>query len=94
MYTIANLIHCAAKLVALNRPAESDFNSVDNYIWNTAPVRSLESAFIKCKEDLITLRPGREHAWLDSVVESIIKWVHRRCGLSEVCFKSYSLCPY
>ena len=34
------------------------------------------------KEDMITLRPGREHAWLDDMVERVLQtcW----CGLLRV----------
>ena len=32
-----------------------------------------EMSFIYEKEDLITLRPGREYAWLDSIVERVLR---------------------
>ncbi len=41
-----------------------------------------ESDFIYQKEDLITLRPGREHAWLDGMIERILQIF--RCRLTMV----------
>ena len=41
-----------------------------------------ESGFIYEKEDLITLRPGREHAWLDGLIERILRVF--RCRLTIV----------
>lgn len=41
-----------------------------------------ESGFIYEKEDLITIRPGREHAWLDSIVERMLRVF--RCRLTTV----------
>lgn len=52
-----------------------------------------EQKFIHRKEDLITLRPGREHAWLDSALEKALKWtkfewveVRKTCDIEcELC---------
>jgi hypothetical protein len=63
----------AQKLVASNRPPERDFNSVANFVHHKKPLIQGDDAFIFCKEDLITLRPGRESAWLDAIVERILK---------------------
>ena len=41
-----------------------------------------ESGFIYEKEDLITLRPGREYAWLDGMIEHILQIF--RCRLTMV----------
>ena len=41
-----------------------------------------ESEFVYEKEDLITIRPGREHAWLDSIIERILQYT--RCRLTRV----------
>ena len=52
------------------------------------PLFEQEADFIYEKEDLITLRPGREHTWLDTVLE---KGLHiLRCGLLSVCSSSPS----
>lgn len=41
-----------------------------------------ESDFIYQKADLVTLRPGRDHAWLDDVLERMLKAF--RCKLTVV----------
>lgn len=41
-----------------------------------------DMGFIYEKEDLVTLRPGREHAWLDGLLERILKVL--RCRLIVV----------
>lgn len=43
-----------------------------------------DMGFIYEKEDLVTLRPGREHAWLDGLLEQILKVL--RCKLIMVGF--------
>jgi hypothetical protein len=40
---------------------------------NDKPLVEEEGSFIYRKEDLITLRPGREHAWLDTGVEKVLR---------------------
>lgn len=45
-----------------------------------------ESGFIYEKEDLVTLRPGREHAWLDGVIERTLQIF--RCRLLRVSMPS------
>lgn len=42
-----------------------------------------ESEFIYEKEDLVTIRPGREHAWLDGGIEKLLQMC--RCRLLRVC---------
>ena len=39
---------------------------------NGGPLYEEEADFIYHKEDLITLRPGREHTWLDGVLEQAL----------------------
>lgn len=60
-------------MVALNRPADRDHNSVMNFLWNQKPLFEDERSFIYEKEDLVTLKPGRETAFLDAFVERMIK---------------------
>jgi hypothetical protein len=43
--------------------------------------------FIYNKEDLITLRPGRESAWLDAAVEKILKLFPRTAVKYVFCSK-------
>jgi len=71
----ADLMGAAQKLVALNRPAKSDYNSVHNFvIQGERPLCQEEETWVKHKEDLVTLRPGREHAWLDTALEHVLRW--------------------
>jgi hypothetical protein len=79
----AHLIDAAFNLIRMNKPANKDYKSVLNYFWETRPVKEKDEEWITRKEDLITLRPGREHAWLDSSVEHLLKWGNSR--LIEVC---------
>jgi hypothetical protein len=49
---------------------------------NVKPLYEEDAAFLNHEEDLITLRPGREHAWLDVSVEKMLQWCN--CRLVEV----------
>jgi len=61
------------KLVAMNRPSDPDYNSVRNYMEGRSILFEDSSEFIYEREDLVTLRPGRECAWLDAFVERVLK---------------------
>jgi len=80
--SIASLVQVAQSLTNCNRPSSGEHHSVRNFINYRQPLVPSEQKFIYCKEDLITLRPGREHAWLDSSMEKVLKWM--RCDLIEV----------
>lgn len=67
----------AQQLVSMNRPANRDHNSVRNYIINVKPLLKGEDDFILRREDLVTLRPGRETAWFDAFVERVLRLIHR-----------------
>ena len=66
----------AQQLVAMNRPADRDHMSVQNFMDNGKPLLQADSGFINEKEDLVTLRPGRENAWFDGFVERMLKMCH------------------
>ncbi|MCJ1431896.1 hypothetical protein MMC27_001252 [Xylographa pallens] len=66
----------AQQLVSLNRPANRDHRSVINMMENHTPLFEAEASFIYEKEDLITLRPGRETAFLDAFVERMLQMCH------------------
>ncbi|KAL8683115.1 MAG: hypothetical protein Q9186_000929 [Xanthomendoza sp. 1 TL-2023] len=74
----------AQQMVALNKPADRDHLSVQNFLENgyedngqkLRPLMAADSEFIYRKEDLVTLRPGRESAWLDAFVERLLKMIH------------------
>jgi hypothetical protein len=68
--------------MSFNKPSGDEWQSVENYIWNNKQIGEKETSFIYRKEDLVTLRPGREHAWLDMSLEKILRWVN--CELIEV----------
>ena len=46
------------------------------------PIYRQEAEFIYEKEDLVTLRPGRDHAWLDGMLECALRIL--RCPLIVV----------
>ena len=76
----ADLLLKAQQLKALEQPSRRDYKSVLHFMENDGgPLFEEEAGFIYEKEDLVTLRPGREHAWLDNVLEQILQKC--RCGL-------------
>ncbi|KAL9606636.1 MAG: hypothetical protein Q9179_000222 [Wetmoreana sp. 5 TL-2023] len=74
----------AQQLVSMNKPADRDHLSVQNFLENgflengesTRPLMQADSEFVYRREDLVTLRPGRESAWLDAFVERLLKIIH------------------
>lgn len=74
----------------MNRPASRDRTSIQNFMENGfeengnhfRPLLKADSGFVYCKEDLVTLRPGRESAWLDYSVERLLDLL--RCKLTRV----------
>ena len=46
------------------------------------PLYADDMAWVYEKEDLVTLRPARENAWLDGFVESMLRKSH--CNTIEV----------
>lgn len=68
----------------MDRPLARDYQSVKNYMENGGGhLFEEESDFVYEKEDLVTLRPGREHAWLDGILERVLQTC--RCRLLLVC---------
>jgi hypothetical protein len=70
---LATLMGSAQQLVSMNRPSSFDYTSVARYLYDMNPLRLEEQTWIEHREDLVTLRPGREHAWLDAAIERILK---------------------
>ena len=62
------LLTAARDIASLNRPPTRDYLSVKSYFDEEAPLCNVES-YIYRKEDIITLKPGRETAWLDAFIE-------------------------
>jgi hypothetical protein len=65
-------------MVALSKPSSSEWESVATFMNNEKPLVKDQRNFILRKEDLITLRPGREYAWLDSFFERLLRWCNCR----------------
>lgn len=70
----AQLLTAARDIASFNRPPARDYVSVRSYFDEEAPLCNIES-YIYCKEDIITLKPGRENAWLDAFLENILQKV-------------------
>jgi hypothetical protein len=79
------MLAAASQIVVLNRPTKSDYRSVDSFMIDE-PLAHEENTWIQHKEDLVTLRPGREHVWLDASIEHLLRYFH--CGLIEYWFCS------
>ncbi|KAH6719118.1 hypothetical protein BKA61DRAFT_596896 [Leptodontidium sp. MPI-SDFR-AT-0119] len=81
----------AQQLTASNRPPRRDYNSVANFIMHKKPLLQGDDDFIYNREDLITLRPGRESAWLDATVEKLLKIFPRSMVKHLFCSKETTL---
>lgn len=83
----ADLLLKAQQLKALDRPSKRDYESVLSFMENDGgQLFEKDMGFIYEKEDLVTLRPGREYAWLDGLLERMLKVF--RCKLIR-----YFFCP-
>lgn len=69
----ATLVASSQQLMASNRPSASEWRSVYTYINHNKPLVNEELEYIQYKDDLITLRPGRDHAWLDNSIERVLR---------------------
>lgn len=64
------MLKSAQDMVAMRRPTDTEYRSVSNFCHNAPrPLSEIDEQWLFCKEDLVTLRPGREHAWLDNAIE-------------------------
>lgn len=63
-----------------------------NFLENDCPLFEKETSFIYEKEDLITLQPGRETAFLDAFVERIIERMLKLCHYKPVQVSAYITC--
>lgn len=64
--------------MSLQKPSNRDYESVRNFFRDLQPIVREESNFIRCKEDLITLRSGREYAGFDTFVEACLSRLDKR----------------
>lgn len=67
-----------------NRPKTNEIGSVYNYLTDIDPVHDDEQQYILWKEDLLTLRPGRDHAWLDWGIERCLQVLQPRVPYIQV----------
>ena len=80
----------AKQVASMQHPAERDWRSVKRWIMGNKPLVDEEQEFILRKEDLVTLRPGREGAGFESVVERMLRRVDKfltqrlRCEIIKV----------
>ena len=73
-YFAGELLLKARDLKALNEPAQRDYQSVSRFMSNYGgQLYHKESQFITLKDDLVTIRPGREYAWLDGFIEGALR---------------------
>jgi hypothetical protein len=56
----------------MSKPASRDYKSVKNYFDDEQSLPE-DECYIYWKEDVVTLKPGRENAWLDGVVEKLLQ---------------------
>ncbi|KAF1926377.1 uncharacterized protein M421DRAFT_396719 [Didymella exigua CBS 183.55] len=63
----------ARDLNAFQRPSDRDYRSLRQWYYRKTPLVDRESTWIKLRDDLVTLRQGREWAGFDGWIESWIK---------------------
>ncbi|EPE33103.1 hypothetical protein GLAREA_06115 [Glarea lozoyensis ATCC 20868] len=79
---LASLMLTAKEMALLSPPTARAWHSMETYMVQTRPVKEPEE-FIRYREDLVSLKPGREHSFLDTVVEKLLfkargwKMVHK-----------------
>jgi hypothetical protein len=75
------ILQKARGMNGFQRPSKRDWGSVGRWFDGEKPLSyEAEGEFIRKKEDLITLRQGREWAGFDGWVESSIKLLPKRLG--------------
>ncbi|KAB8303957.1 hypothetical protein EYC80_005315 [Monilinia laxa] len=79
-----DLLLRSKRLNTMNRPSESDYRSVERYIFDKKPLIDEEQGFIYEKKDLVTLREGREGAFLDTLIEKFFRVFH--CEILQSLF--------
>ena len=67
------LLQQSQALIAMNKPPAREQASLQNYLENRQCLCEAEAAFAYHKEDLVTLRPGRDHSFVDAFVEHLLK---------------------
>ena len=83
---LAKILIAAQQMMSFKKPSGSERQSVWLFMQNRNQIVKKEDAWIEHKEDIVTLRTGREHAWLDEIIERFLKLCH--CRLVDVIFCS------
>ncbi|KAK5732267.1 hypothetical protein LTR17_010713 [Elasticomyces elasticus] len=65
----------ARTVSSFQRPSNRVYRNVRKYMHNTKPLCDADMRSIRCKEDIITLRQGREYANFDGFVERALRCV-------------------
>ncbi|CAN9107213.1 unnamed protein product [Alternaria alternata] len=80
----------ARDLNAFQRPSKRDYRNFRTWFYNVKPLTNdSEEEFIMRKEDLVSLRHGREWSGFDGFVESCLRRVH--CRLTQKMFATKEL---
>ncbi|UPX20962.1 uncharacterized protein EKO05_0011169 [Ascochyta rabiei] len=79
----------AREMNAFQRPGNRDYGSLRRWFYYKGPLIARDADFIKRREDLVTLRQGREWAGFDGWIESSIKRLP--VGLAEKLFTTPEL---
>jgi hypothetical protein len=74
----------ARELVSFQRPTDRDYKSVQNWHEQVAPLVGEDQEFLLWKEDILTLRHGREWASFDGLIEEMLHKID--CRLVRVSF--------
>ncbi|EMF11142.1 uncharacterized protein SEPMUDRAFT_150153 [Sphaerulina musiva SO2202] len=74
-------------MVSLQRPASRDYQTMKNWFAFREPITRGEARYIRKKEDIVTLRTGRESAGFDGFVERCLTrldcWL-KACGSNMI----------
>lgn len=62
----------ARELVSFQRPTDRDYRSVRTWLHNVRPIVEQEENYIELREDIVSLRHGREWAGFDGMIESLL----------------------
>jgi len=72
LFEYDNMLLKAKEMASLQRPSARDWRSVRKWLLEKAPLVKREQQFILRREDIITLRSGREGAGFEALVEQMV----------------------
>jgi hypothetical protein len=73
---VDDILAKARTLNTFQRPSNHDYRGFRTWFENMKPLSPAEEEFIKRKEDLISLRQGREWSGFDALIETCIRKFH------------------